>query len=326
MGWFGLRRNADLRSLSFITCYFVLLYVLWTRGNEAVNPATDWPRHHWFWYSWLIYLSFLGAVCVHNTIHCPMFFSPTRNKIAQVVLSCVYGHPVSAYVPGHNLSHHKYTQQRMDVMRTQKLRFRWHLLNLLWFPIKIGLDMLDNDAKYFAAQKRLGRPVYRQMVLERTVMWTLYAVCLIVDWRKWLMLVFIPHTCAKFSIITLNLLQHDGCDADDKYNFARNFVSPLLNFFTYNNGYHGIHHVHPGLHWSMLKEAHEKEVKPNLHPNLDQPSILWYIFKTFVIPGQRVDYTGAPLVLPPADDPIYVDEPWFYDDTETYSSTGDHVQ
>jgi hypothetical protein len=122
--------------------------------------------------------------------------------------------------------------------------------------------------------------------------------------------------------MTLNLLQHDGCDGDDKYNFARNFTSPILNFFCYNNGYHGIHHVHPGLHWSELKHAHKAEVKPSLHPNLDQWSILGYMFTTFVYPGQRVDYKNDPLVMPPEGDPIYEDEPWFYDVAETYS-TGD---
>ena len=37
--------------------------------------------------------------------------------------------PVSMFVPGHNLSHHKYLQKPKDRMRTDKLRFRWNLLN-----------------------------------------------------------------------------------------------------------------------------------------------------------------------------------------------------
>ena len=54
-------------------------------------------------------------------------------QVWQALLSLTYGHTVSTYVPGHNLSHHKYTQQPKDVMRTTKLRFNWNLWNGLFF-------------------------------------------------------------------------------------------------------------------------------------------------------------------------------------------------
>ena len=38
------------------------------------------------------------------------------------------------------------------MMRTSKLRFRWHFLNGILFGAKIGYDMLGNDKAYFAAQ------------------------------------------------------------------------------------------------------------------------------------------------------------------------------
>ena len=46
-----------------------------------------------------------------------------------VLLTISYGHPSSTYVPGHNLSHHKYTQSEKDFMRTSKVNFKWNLLN-----------------------------------------------------------------------------------------------------------------------------------------------------------------------------------------------------
>ena len=53
-----------------------------------------------------------------------MFRWNWANKLIQVFLSLTYGHPVSSYVPGHNLSHHKYTQSRKDVMNTHLLQVR----------------------------------------------------------------------------------------------------------------------------------------------------------------------------------------------------------
>jgi len=201
-------------------------------------------------------------------------------------------------------------------MRTTKLRFRWHLLNGLWFFVKIGIDMTYNDATYFDAQKKLNRPIYRQMIQEKIIFFTVSGILIYLDWRKWLILTFVPHTFAKYCIISLNILQHDGCDHNSPYNFARNFTGGITNFIFYNNGYHSIHHIHPGKHWSLLQALHDRELKPFIHPNLDQINILTYIWRTFVWPGIRVDYTGKPLVLPPAQP----DEPWFYEQPETYSS------
>ena len=82
----------------------------------------------------------------------------------------------------------------------------------------------------------------------------------------------------------MNLLQHDGCDENSEWNGSRNFVGKLVNFWTYNNGYHTIHHIEPGLHWSLLPAEHAKRVAPFIHPNLDQPSLLAYLFRCLLRP------------------------------------------
>ena len=104
----------------------------------------------------------------------------------------------------------------------------------------------------------------------------------------------LPHQYAAWGIITMNLLQHDGCDENSEYNHSRNFVGKLVNWWTYNNGYHTIHHMEPGLHWSLLPAEHAKRVAPFIHPNLDQPSLLAYLWRTFVWPGKRMTYDGKP--------------------------------
>lgn len=125
----------------------------------------------------------------------------------------------------------------------------------------------------------------------------------------------LPQLVGKYCIVTLNILQHDGCDPLDKYNNSRNFTSWLLNFLCFNNGYHTIHHLYPGKHWSLLIDEHNAKIKPFMHPNLDQPSLFAYMYRTFINPGIRVVYDGTPMVLPEDEAP----EPWFYEDNETYS-------
>src|SRR5882762_5974416 len=133
-----LRYRADVKTLIFFTIYFALVAVQWVYAPHNLAFALPlFVLTCWF--------SFFGAVATHNTVHAPVFKSRTMNRIFQCVLTLTYGHPVSAYVPGHNLSHHKYTQSRKDVMRTTKTRYRWHALNGLLFMPRVGKDIFAAD-------------------------------------------------------------------------------------------------------------------------------------------------------------------------------------
>ena len=55
---------------------------------------------------------------------------------------------------------------------------------------------------------------------------------LIADWRKALLIYFLPCGLAKDMLVSLNILQHDGCDAKSKYNHSRNFTSDALTCHT----------------------------------------------------------------------------------------------
>jgi hypothetical protein len=46
------------------------------------------------------------------------------------------------------------------------------------------------------------------------------------------------------------------------------------------------------MHWSLLPEEHEKQIKPFIHPNLDQSDLPVYLYKTFINPGIRLTYLG----------------------------------
>jgi fatty acid desaturase len=301
-----LRYRADVKTLIFVAIYFALVAVQWVYAPAALGLAIPlFVVTCWF--------SFFGAVATHNTVHAPIFRSRPLNRLFQVALTLTYGHPVSAYVPGHNLSHHKHTQSRRDVMRTTKVRYRWNLLNGLFFMSSVGKDIFFADMRYFKAMFGRNKPWFRQMIFETVVFLGSMGALILLDWKKFLLYVLLPHQYAAWGIITMNLLQHDGCDENSEYNHSRNFVGKFVNWWTYNNGYHSIHHVEPGLHWSLLPAEHAKRIAPFIHPNLDQPNLVAYLFRTFGWPGQRVTYEGKPLVLPPEGP----DEEWIPAPQET---------
>ncbi len=239
------------------------------------------------------------------------------NKFFQIVLSFTYGHSTSAYVPGHNFSHHKYTQTNKDAIRTSKARFRINLFNQLFFFFIMSGDILKGEIR-FAQKMRTERPEwFRQYLLELVLVIGTKIALLIVNWKCALLFIVIPHQYAAWGIVSTNYFQHDGADHDHPYNHSRNFTGKGLNWILFNNGFHGAHHMKPNLHWSLLPAYHEEHVRPFIHPALDRTSLLGYLIETHIYPGKRVDYKGQSIILAPE----VKDEDWVADVNVGHHST-----
>jgi fatty acid desaturase len=318
-----LRYRADLRPLFFNALYFSLLaaaFVLpapWVayaeRGNVGLLPYLPLMIT-------LMVTSFQGAVQTHNAVHSPIFRARWANKVYQCILTLTYGHPVSAYVPGHNLSHHKHTQTTRDIMRTTKARFRYNLLNGLFFFFLTLPAITKADGTYTREMWKRHPKWFFQAAMEMVTLQSVQITLFLIDWKKALLFWVLPHMYAAWGIVTMNLMQHDGCDETSQYNHSRNFVGGVVNWFTFNNGFHSIHHEKPGLHWSLLPDAHAREIQPHIHANLDQPSLFTYILDAFIL-GNRRYYDGRP--LPASELPARgVDQPWIPKPEETNQDLG----
>jgi beta-carotene hydroxylase len=288
-----LRYKADRRTVLTVLIYYSVAILPWFLWR---NMAT------WQIVLWVVvncFFSFSCAVIIHNTIHAPIFKSKRVNKLFQFVLSFTYGHSVSAYVPGHNFSHHKYTQHPEDAIRTTKMRWRINFFNQLFFFHTMSGDIVKGE---FAFGKRMlkERPEwFWQYALELGLVIASNIILLVINWKCALLFWVIPHQYAAWGIVGTNYFQHDGCDEEHQYNHTRNFTNKSLNFFLFNNGYHGAHHLKPNLHWSLLPAYHDQHIRPYVHPSLDRHSLIGYLIKAHIYPGKRLDYLGNPVVLPP---------------------------
>lgn len=106
-----LRHIEDVRMIGCTGLFFVVFVFAWT---SYTSPLSGGLVSFVTWLA-LYQLSFMGAVATHNAIHVPVFWNPWMNNCYQICLSLQYGFPVSVFVPGHNLSHHKYPQQARDI-------------------------------------------------------------------------------------------------------------------------------------------------------------------------------------------------------------------
>lgn len=298
-----LRYKADVRTLLTVALYFTLAIAPWFLWNELSTVQI------FLFVAANCVLSFICATIVHNTIHVPIFESRILNKIFQVVLSLCYGHSTSAYVPGHNFSHHKYVQTPKDAIRTSKARYRLNILNQLFFFYIMSGDILKGEIR-FAKKMYKERPYwFRQYAMEMILVNGIKIALAFVNWKCFLLFIFIPHQYAAWGIVSTNYFQHDGCDEEHPYNHSRNFIGGFLNWMLFNNGYHGAHHMKPNLHWSLYPEYHAKNLRPFIHPALDRKSLLSYLITTHIYPAKRIDYLGNPIVLAP----LVSDEDWVND-------------
>lgn len=110
-----LRHTEDVRMLGCTGLFFAVFVFAWI---SYTSPLSGGLVSFVTWLA-LFQLSFMGAVATHNAIHVPVFWKPWLNNCYQICLSLQYGFPVSVFVPGHNLSHHKYPQQARDISELQ---------------------------------------------------------------------------------------------------------------------------------------------------------------------------------------------------------------
>lgn len=108
-----MRHDEDIRCIISTVLFFVAFVTTW---HTFTSPLAGGLASFFAWLS-LCQLSFMGAVTTHNAIHLPVFWDKKWNKFYQICLSLQYGGAVSIFIPGHNLSHHKYPQQARDVSK-----------------------------------------------------------------------------------------------------------------------------------------------------------------------------------------------------------------
>lgn len=285
-----LRYQADRRTVFTVFMYYViaaLSYIYFPSQWYLIIPV--------FIVNAL--MSFFCAIIVHNTVHTPIFEKKIWNKIFQVFLSFSYGHSVSAFVSGHNFSHHKHTQSLKDRTRTTKLRFKWNLLNQLLFFFVVIPGIVKDENEFTKLMFKEKRKWFWQYVIEMAFVISIKVTLIVLNPLAGVFVFVLPHLYAVWGILGTNYWQHDGCDENHAYNHTRNFTGKLLNYVAFNNGYHSAHHAKPNLHWSKLPEYHEKHIVPYIHPNLNLVSLPKYLVEAHIYPGKRLDYLGNPVVL-----------------------------
>jgi beta-carotene hydroxylase len=279
-----LRYMADVRALFWV---FVLMPCALVTTYAVPGLA-----------GWLLpvsmYLAYCAAVLAHNQNHCPVFVGRRANACYEVVLSVFYGYPTFAWIPTHNENHHKFVDRPGDVTITWRRSAHFRLRDLLGYFFVSSYHQAPLIREHMA---RLARTNPRRLWLVRLQYLAVFgghagllalAVALHGAPRgAWVYAsaLGIPAFGALWGVMMTSYTQHVECDGASLWNHSRNFVSPWMNWFVFDNGFHTVHHRRPGLHWSLLRKEHEK-IAAQIEPRLKQGTLFGYVL--------RASLTGRP--------------------------------
>lgn len=275
----GLRHRADVRAVVVVLLTLATLAYGWL---ESVRSP------------WFLLAAGVGTFTVnvinHNHQHVPVFVGRWPNAIFGAWIALATGQPAKAIVPIHVANHHVHTNDDRDPANTRQMRWRWNALNLLLYPVRCAKNFRRVKRVEFSRWGDAHPRAHRQLVLERWVLYPALGVLCLVAPLDTLVNVGLPWLAGQWAIIAMNLLQHDGCDAASPWNHSRNFVSPYLNWWFFNAGYHTAHHRFPGAHWTRLRDL-DHELAPRMHPRLRSTSLVRTLVRFYVWPARRAQVT-----------------------------------
>jgi beta-carotene hydroxylase len=268
-----LRHAEDWRALGFLSVLVALYVVQWTGLFR-----------HWLLLPLTCVLAFIACIIKHNHIHCRTFTSHRWNRALEFLLGFCTGQSTAAIIPVHNERHHAHNHTEEDFVRSSLVNFRWNWVNLLVFPFAVVRLVHQNKSADIARWRAEKPGLYRRVQQERLAVLALFLLLLAANWKATLLYVGLPWVFGQWGIVTINLLQHQGCNHTSEYDHSRNITGRFINWLFLNNGFHTAHHLHPTLHWSRLAERHHQQIEPHIRPELNQPSLWKSIWHQFFAP------------------------------------------
>src|SRR5690606_13949817 len=218
------------------------------------------------------------------------------------------GHPTFVFWPTHCANHHRYKHGANDIARTY--RFKGGDTNHFWgyliHPLQAISVLYPHIFSWLKNLRHHQTGAWRYCMGQYAVWLLLWTGVLLIDVQKGLLYVIIPQLHGLHWLLATNYLQHAHADGSrlsragqPELNYARNFEG-LVNPLLFNIGYHTAHHEHSRTHWSELASLHWHTYKHRVSPVLNEPGLLPYMGRVFLLGTFCRGYASTPLAPLPS--------------------------
>ena len=273
----------------FAADYRTLLWVFFAAALVALEFARPALAPYLFWLN--AYLALACGVIAHNHNHCPTFADKRANQAFAMAISTFYGYPVFAWIPTHNLNHHKYVNRAGDATITWRFTNKHNVWVAASYFFVSSYYQGYPIREFIKKAREQNRPLYRR-ILTQYAFWigshvALLATALVLHGLRQGLVLYvlacgIPAFFALWTIMLFNYEQHVHTDPWSLHNHSRSWDGKLVNFFLFNNGLHAAHHENPGTHWSKLPELHDA-LAPQIDARLIEHNMWWYFAKNYLV-------------------------------------------
>lgn len=266
-----LRYKADRRALVYMVVTTGLLFWQWSR-----------PEFSPLLFTWAAFMAISVTVMSHNHNHLRMWKSRKLNALTDYWLTLFYGFPAFAWIPTHNMNHHKFNNREGDYTITYRVSEKMNLLTLFSYPAVSSYYQQKPIKDYLKTLYRKNRRRFWHSVAQYLLLGLFIGGALLLDWKKALLYIVLPQQIGLTTVLLFNYLQHVHADEESEYSHSRNITGFWLNALLFNNGYHTAHHMSPGTHWSKTPELHAK-IEHKIHPSLNEKSMWWFLIRVFLL-------------------------------------------
>lgn len=264
---FWLRIINDKRDLPFI---YLLTAIHLTVVPVAILLFTPLLQG-WWWlvavpYFYVSQLYFKGrfGLMFHCICHRKCFkkpFSRLHSYITWVVCP-LFGHAPEGYFSHHLGMHHIENNMEDDTSSTMSYQ-RDSVKDFLAYFLKFLFIGVKNTIVYLYHRKR--KKLYQRLTIGEYVYFAFCIAICFVNVKATLMVFLIPLVFARLVMMLGNWTQHsfiDSTNPDNLYTNSINCINTKYNHVCWNDGYHIIHHLRPGMHYTempaeMLKRKDE---------------------------------------------------------------------
>jgi fatty acid desaturase len=198
----------------------------------------------------------------HNFIHNPYFTNVWLNRAYSVLETLNLGVPHILYHHYH-LNHHwgdndqkgpdGTTKDWSSIYRhskDDKPEPFWRYCLVSFFRVEVG-PVLRTVARH-------GRAHVAQTVVEMLVLGAFWVVMALVNWQYFVFFYLTSYYFGWVLSYAEGYMEHYGCQPGNQYANSVSSYNRLYNFLWFNNGYHQEHHWDPKVHWTEMRQLHEK--------------------------------------------------------------------
>jgi fatty acid desaturase len=222
-----------------------------------------------------VHITFASLLINHNHRHCEIFKNKKLNFCTNVYLTLLCGAPSSRTHYLHFFDHHINYPSEKDFQNPHKLKstVRWKRA-LEYIPLVTkGLKRKKKDFKRHFLSKAAR--------VENLFLLVYVLLFLFLNVKSFLIVIVPGWIIGVYMALMTNVLSHDECNINSIYTYSRDFDNRFENWIFFNSGYHSVHHIKPGLHWSKLPATTNELRSKGLLERGEINSMLVYFFKYF---------------------------------------------